>query len=79
MILAQLNHHRTYLIGKDIALPVDGRMVFDIALRSNEAYPASDDLGEPTTFFGHDIGRDDPPVADYDMIRYRPYPRWEIS
>jgi hypothetical protein len=38
VILAQHNHHRTYLVGKDIALPADGRMVFDIALRSNEVY-----------------------------------------
>jgi hypothetical protein len=38
VILAQHNHHRTYLVGKDVALPADGRMVFDIALRSNEVY-----------------------------------------
>ncbi len=45
VILAQHNHHRTYLIGKDIGLPADGRIPFDIALRSNEVYPASDDSG----------------------------------
>jgi hypothetical protein len=43
VILAQHNHHRTYLVGKDIALPADGRMVFDIALRSNEVYVDSQD------------------------------------
>ena len=41
VILAQHNHHRTYLIDKDLPLPLDDRMVFDIALRSNEVYPAS--------------------------------------
>ena len=42
IILAQHNHHRTFLIGKEIFLPSNGRMIFDIALRSNEVYPASD-------------------------------------
>lgn len=41
-LLAQHNHHRTYLVGKDIELPRDGLMAFDVALRSNEVYPASD-------------------------------------
>lgn len=40
-LLAQHNHHRAYLIGKDMELPPDGRMAFDVALRSNEVYPAS--------------------------------------
>jgi hypothetical protein len=43
VILAQHNDHRTYLVGKDVALPADGRMVFDIALRSNEVYLDSQD------------------------------------
>jgi len=42
VVLAQHNHHRTCLIGKDIAAPTDGHLFFDIALRSNEIYPASD-------------------------------------
>ncbi len=41
VILAQHNHHRTYLLGRDLFLPEDGRLVFDIAVRSNEIYPAS--------------------------------------
>lgn len=41
-VLAQHNHHRTYLFGRDILIPADGRAAFDIALRSNEIYPASD-------------------------------------
>jgi hypothetical protein len=42
VILSQHNHHRTYLLGKDMAMPEDGRLAFDIALRSNEIYPASE-------------------------------------
>ena len=42
-VLAQHNHHRSYLLGRDIPFPEDGRLVFDIALRSNEVYPASED------------------------------------
>lgn len=48
VILAQHNHHRTYMIGRDWPLPEDGRPVFDVALRSNEIYPASDST-EPET------------------------------
>ncbi len=40
-LLAQHNHHRAYMVGKDIDLPRDERLVFDIALRSNEVYPSS--------------------------------------
>ena len=40
-ILAQHNHHRSYLFRRDITLPPDGRLILDIALRSNELYPAS--------------------------------------
>ncbi len=43
LVLAQHNHHRAYLLGKDLPLPEDGRLFLDIALRSNEVYPASDD------------------------------------
>lgn len=43
IILAQHNHHRTYLIGKDIFFSSEGRIFFDIALRSNEVYPASNE------------------------------------
>lgn len=48
VLLAQHNHHRTYLIGRDIALPVDGRMSFAAAKRSNEFYP---DHGETAPVF----------------------------
>ena len=43
VILAQHNHHRTYMVGRDVALPADGRMIFDIAFRSNEVYLDSQD------------------------------------
>lgn len=39
-ILAQHNHHQSYLIGKHLPLPHDDRLIFDIALRSNEIYPS---------------------------------------
>jgi hypothetical protein len=42
VILAQHNHHRTFVVGKDILPDPDGRFTFDIALRSNEIYPASE-------------------------------------
>ena len=42
VLLAQHNHHRAYLAGRDIAAPADGRFVFDVAQRSNELYPGSD-------------------------------------
>ena len=41
VVLAQHNHHRAYLIGRDIPNAADGRSAFDVALRSNEIYPAS--------------------------------------
>ncbi len=42
IMLAQHNHHRSYLVGKDIPLPEDGHIPFNGALRSNEIYQASD-------------------------------------
>lgn len=41
VVLAQHNHHRTYLVGRDMAEHPGGRFVFDVALRSNEVYPDS--------------------------------------
>ncbi len=38
VMLAQHNHHRTYLIGRDVSLPPDGRVRVDVARRSNEVY-----------------------------------------
>ncbi len=42
VILAQHNHHRTYLIGEGVPRPPDGRMSFDLARSSNEIYLSSD-------------------------------------
>ena len=39
VMLQQHNNIRTYLIGEGITLPDDGRVVVDIAKRSNELYP----------------------------------------
>ncbi len=41
VLLAQHNHHRAYVAGRDILADEDGRFTFDVALRSNEIYPAS--------------------------------------
>lgn len=42
VVLAQHNHHRSYLIGKDIKWPSDDRLVLDVAVSSNEIYLSSD-------------------------------------
>jgi hypothetical protein len=39
LTLQQHNHLRTYLFGRDVQLPTDGRVVLDVAIRSNELYP----------------------------------------
>ena len=75
VILAQHNHHRTYLIGRDLDLPADGRMAFDIALRSNEVYLASDDTGPVkhrvvrwSLFMRYLLSGEDPPFfRGYDI------------
>lgn len=39
VMIQQHNYLRTFLIGEGIALPPDGRVVIDVAIRSNELYP----------------------------------------
>lgn len=39
LMLQQHNYHHTYVFGKDLALPADGRPLVDVAIRSNELYP----------------------------------------
>jgi hypothetical protein len=39
VMLQQHNNLRTYIIGEGITLPDDGRVVIDVAKRSNELYP----------------------------------------
>ena len=41
VMLQQHNNLRTYLIGEEISIPADGRIVIDVAKRSNELYPHS--------------------------------------
>ncbi|MBL8702445.1 MAG: hypothetical protein JNK67_28945 [Alphaproteobacteria bacterium] len=38
LAMQQHNGRRTYLVGRDVALPPDGRLVVDVAVRSNELY-----------------------------------------
>lgn len=44
VMLQQHNNLRTYLIGEGITLPDDGRVVIDVAKRSNELYPHTQGL-----------------------------------
>jgi hypothetical protein len=37
--LQQHNHMHTYIFGRDVRLPSDGRVMLDVAIRSNELYP----------------------------------------
>ncbi len=39
LMLQQHNYMRTYLYGKDLSRPEDGRPLVDVAIRSNELYP----------------------------------------
>lgn len=39
LILQQHNHLHTYLLGRDVPWPADGRVILDVAIRSNELYP----------------------------------------
>jgi hypothetical protein len=39
LVLQQHNSLRTYLFGRDIPWPDDGRVALDVAIRSNELYP----------------------------------------
>ena len=41
VMLAQHNHHRTYLIGQDLAWPENDRLRLDVAVSSNELYLSS--------------------------------------
>lgn len=39
LVLQQHNYTRTYVFGRDVTLPDDGRVCLDVAIRSNELYP----------------------------------------
>lgn len=77
VILAQHNHHRTYLLGKDLPLTVDGRLLFDIALRSNEIYPASDSANPVkhrvirwNVYLDYLLSGEDPPALNGNDVTY---------
>lgn len=77
IILAQHNHHRSYLIGKDIPLPSDGHIFFDAALRSNEVYPASDLPGTVrhrvvpwSLYMKYLLSGEDPPFTRGEDVTY---------
>ena len=40
LAMQQHNYMRTFLLGESISLPADGRPVIDVAVRSNELFPA---------------------------------------
>jgi len=42
LMLVQHNYKRTYVLGRDLTLPADGRPRIAAAVRSNELYPAGD-------------------------------------
>lgn len=44
--LQQHNYQTTYILGKDISLPDDGRVMVDVAISSNELYPHSPERTE---------------------------------
>ncbi len=39
LVLQQHNYTHTYVFGRDLVLPADGRVLIDVAIRSNELYP----------------------------------------
>jgi hypothetical protein len=56
LLLAQHNHFRSYVIGKDVMLPADNRLNICVAHRSNEPYPCPSQktefrtVGNPSDF-----------------------------
>ncbi len=77
IILAQHNHHRSYLIGEDIPVSADGHIPFDVALRSNEIYPASDKPGpvkhrvaQWAIYMKYILSGEDPPFIRGEDVTY---------
>lgn len=77
ILLAQHNHHRTYLVGKGIPLPADSHILFDVALRSNEIYPASDAPGpvrhrvaQWAIYMKYLLSGEDPPFFHGEDVTY---------
>lgn len=76
LLLAQHNHFRTYLIGKDVPWPRDGHVPVCFAERSNEPYlcPQGNEpeirraVGDPGYMPYVIDGRDRPFMSGYDVI-----------
>jgi hypothetical protein len=75
LLLAQHNHSRTYVIGKDVELPADGKIRVCFAERSNEPYPCRDGqrlyraVGNPLHMAYVIDGRKRPFTSGLDMVR----------
>jgi len=77
VILAQHNHHRSYLLGKHMQLPPDKRLRFEVARRSNELYPAAASTKTSrhrtirwTLYMKYLLTGNDPPYFRADDITY---------
>lgn len=76
LILAQHNHFRTYLFGRDIPLPLDGHPRVSFALGSNEPYPLPRSLepveraavGNPSHFSFVITGKGFAITAGWDVV-----------
>ena len=76
VILGQHNHFRTYLYGRDLPVPADGRAHIAFALRSNEPYPLPQDpqpkkhpaVGNPTQFAFVILGKGNHLTAGWDRV-----------
>jgi len=75
VMLQQHNNLRTYLISEDITIPADGRVVIDVAKRSNELYPHTPGLTRHRAVYMPDpegmrfllTGKNKPRFAGYDI------------
>lgn len=79
VILAQHNYHRAYVIGVDIAAPIDGRFTITAAESSNELYPAPSgaqaQVRRAVQFYDHldyVLSGDHPPLLHADDVIYGP-------
>jgi hypothetical protein len=75
VMLQQHNNLRTYINGEGITIPEDGRVVVDVAIRSNELYPHNPgrsvhravSMPDPKGLFFLLTGRNKPSFAGYDI------------
>ena len=75
VMLQQHNNLRTYLMGEEISIPADERVVIDIAMRSNELYPHTSGPARHRAVYMPDqdgmrfllTGKNKPRFAGYDI------------